>query len=403
MKHWRLPSRLGTWIIIGAVLAALMIAPTIAFGQTDGTKGSPVASDNTAVASQVVTTQAADAAGAYWTPERMQSAIPAEMVVDKTAVKASAESASAADGPAMAAVGNAPGQAPASEAQALDLGASATAPAAANLFTYPYPFDYSTLAPTSLYSVYPWITNGKVFFSQRTRTGSLVNFVCSGTSTTSGAGGRNRLVWTAGHCVNSGVNAYTQYNVPNGQWAVNVRFCPAYRSGQHPVYGCWGYLQLWSLNGWIGSGNFRYDQGVIITANTSSTGRGRLGLTVGTQGLAWNQPRTQHYPYDFWFAFGYPQAAPFDGNTMWWCSSSIGKYDAPNALAGPLTNGIGCNMTGGSSGGGWIWQFRMSGAGYVNSVNSYKYTNPAQPNAMYGPYFDVGTQNLYNSTRLLFP
>jgi hypothetical protein len=380
------------WIIIGAVLAALMIAPAIAFGQTDGAKGSPVASNNTAVAGPAATALALDAAEAYWTPERMKSAIPLDIVVDKTNVKQSAESASAPDGPAMAVAGNAPGEAPTGEAVASDLTAAA-APAAVSLFTYPYPFDFSTVYPTSLYTQYPWRTNGKLFFTQKNAAGTAINYVCSGTSTTSGVGGRNRLVWTAGHCVNSGVGS---------RWSYNVRFCPAYLNGVSP-FGCWGSLQLWSLAGWVGPGNLRYDQGVIITTNTSSTGRGRLGLTVGTQGLAWNQPRNQHYPYDFWFSFGYPQAAPFNGNTMWWCSSSIGKYDAPNALAGPLTNGIGCNMTGGSSGGGFIWQFRMNTFGYVNSVNSYKYVVPAQPNAMYGPYFDNGTLNLYNSTRLLFP
>lgn len=396
MKHNRFSNRVGVLLVIGAIVAALMITPAIAFGQTDGAKGGSVAADNTPVSSPVVTAQAADAAEAYWTPERMKSAIPVELAVDAAGIKASAESVSAPTGPAMAVAGNPPGQAPPGDAQAMDLTTSAVAPAAANLFTYPFPFDYSVVWPTSLYTAYPWVTNGKMFFTQRTSTGALKNYVCSGTSTTSGAGGNRRLVWTAGHCVNSGVNAFPAADkIPNGQWATNVRFCPGFPRGP----ACWGTLQLWALPAWRLAGNVRYDQGVIITANHPVSGR--LGTAVGTQGLTWNVPRDQHYPNDFWFAFGYPTNAPFDGRTMVWCSSSIGKYDAPNFPAGPLTNGIGCNMAGGAVGGGWIWKFRMDGLGYVNSVNSYKYT--AQPLAIYGPYFDVSTQNLWNATRLLFP
>jgi hypothetical protein len=51
--------------------------------------------------------------------------------------------------------------------------------------------------------------------------------------------------------------------------------------------------------------------------------------------------------------------------------------------------GIGCDMTGGSSGGGWIV------GNDLYSENSYGYGN--QPNVMYGPYLDDTAQAVYNA------
>jgi hypothetical protein len=51
--------------------------------------------------------------------------------------------------------------------------------------------------------------------------------------------------------------------------------------------------------------------------------------------------------------------------------------------------GIGCDMTGGSSGGGWIV------GGTLYSENSYGYDN--QPNVMYGPYLESVAQSVYHA------
>jgi len=34
---------------------------------------------------------------------------------------------------------------------------------------------------------------------------------------------------------------------------------------------------------------------------------------------------------------------------------------------------------------------------YVNGVNAYKYTSPAEPNEIYGPYFDANVYTVYQS------
>lgn len=81
----------------------------------------------------------------------------------------------------------------------------------------------------------------------------------------------------------------------------------------------------------------------------------------------------------------------FNGERMAWCRD----YTRVNTSQSPAANGMGCNMTGGSSGGPWIYAYTYgsTNGNYVNGVNSYKYTNA--PNSMYSPYFGDGAINIY--------
>jgi hypothetical protein len=54
-----------------------------------------------------------------------------------------------------------------------------------------------------------------------------------------------------------------------------------------------------------------------------------------------------------------------------------------------------CNMTGGSSGGGWLdGDFTSFGGADLRSLNSYGYTGVEN---MYGPKFNSKTQAVYNA------
>ncbi len=81
---------------------------------------------------------------------------------------------------------------------------------------------------------------------------------------------------------------------------------------------------------------------------------------------------------------GYPAAPPFNGERLYTCTSPL-QYD--DTSANPPTMGIDCDMTGGSSGGGWT----VSGS--LESVNSYGYST--LPNVMFGPYQGAVSQSLY--------
>jgi hypothetical protein len=201
--------------------------------------------------------------------------------------------------------------------------------------------------------------HGKVFFSDG---GS--NYVCSGTALTSG---NESVVWTAGHCVNEGPGAFYT------NWA----FVPAYKDGARP-YGTWTARSLLTTSAWSQGGDFSYDLGAAVV---NTNGGATLTDTVGSRGVAFNQPAEQRY-----FSHGYPAAPPFSGGRMFICEANLGTRDRS---ANPPTMGIGCDMTGGSSGGGWVV------GNTVLSVNSYGYRT--QPNVMYGPYQGTVAQQLYTS------
>jgi hypothetical protein len=232
------------------------------------------------------------------------------------------------------------------------------------------PLDLSTAAlgakqrraaiPFTRYEPTPYPPmHGKVFFSD-----GIFNYVCSGTALTSG---NESVVWTAGHCVHQGPGAFYR------NWA----FVPAYKNGARP-YGTWTARRLMTTSAWATTGDFSYDLGAaVMNTNAGAT----LTDTVGSRGAAFNQPAQQRY-----LSHGYPAESPFNGQREWICDSNLGHRDYS---ANPPTMAIGCDMTGGSSGGGWVV------GNNVLSVNSYGYTN--QPNVMYGPYQGSVAQQLYTS------
>jgi hypothetical protein len=209
----------------------------------------------------------------------------------------------------------------------------------------------------SPYTSQPTSTNGKVFF-----TDDGLNYVCSGTSVLSG---NKSVVWTAGHCVHDGASNFH----------TNWSFVPAYADGSRP-YGTWTARSLLTTSGWANSGDFSYDNGAAVV---SLSGGSALTDVVGGRNIAFNYPRQQQYA-----AHGYPAAPPFNGQRLSVCNSPL-IYD--DTSANPPTMGIDCDMTGGSSGGGWI------AGGSVASVNSYGYTT--LPNVMFGPYQGSVAQSLY--------
>ncbi|WP_258062255.1 serine protease [Arthrobacter sp. B0490] len=202
---------------------------------------------------------------------------------------------------------------------------------------------------------------GKVFFTQAGQ-----NYVCSANSVQSG---NQSTVATAGHCT---------YDVATG-WVTNFVFVPAYNNGAAP-YGKWTARSLHAATEWVSRGDINYD-GAFAVVNTLN-GR-TLAATVGASSIGFNMARNLSYT-----AYGYPAAAPFNGERLFSCSGA----SSTDRLGGTQSQGIPCDMTGGSSGGPW---FVGSGAsGTQNSVNSFGYNT--QANVMYGPYFGSSIQSAYS-------
>lgn len=199
--------------------------------------------------------------------------------------------------------------------------------------------------------------HGKVFFSD-----DKWNYVCSGTALV------GDVVWTAGHCVNEGPGAYY----------TNFEFVPAYRDGATP-YGEFPASSLMTSNSWATLGEFGVDVGAAIPATNADSET--LSEAVVERTIAFNQTRDQSYNL-----YGYPAAKKFNGQRMRVCNTA---WSLDDSSADPATMGVPCDMTGGSSGGGWV-----TSTGLVASVVSYGYSSLR--NVLFGPHLETEAQQLYS-------
>ncbi|MDQ3986115.1 MAG: hypothetical protein M3280_06410 [Actinomycetota bacterium] len=291
----------------------------------------------------------------YWTEERMRNAIPMEARVSGEAPDGDVSSDDAG-GPPVSIRGRAPASARSFGGDEPE-GRTVGDPEPVG---YTYPFPFTRHGVDGKYTRYPYRTVGKIFFTQG---GS--NFVCSGASVVSSP---NNAVYTAGHCVSDGAGAFS----------TNVVFSPA-RKNSRNRYGLFPGGQLWTTSAWHFNGDLTRDF-AAFAVGTNGAGN-TLQSRVGTLGFQYNQSRVQH-----WDTFGYPATGGFTGETQITCKASHAVDDTGIPGGGPDPMGIGCDSTGGASGGPWITMF-LRGS-FLNSVNSYKYPS-TQPGAMYGPYFDI--------------
>ncbi|MCR8670600.1 serine protease, partial [Agrococcus sp. HG114] len=207
---------------------------------------------------------------------------------------------------------------------------------------------------------------GKVFFTL-----GGVDYVCSGNSVVAA---NERTVSTAAHCVNEGPGAY----------ATNWAFAPAYNNGATP-YGVWSATELHAPTAWVSAGDIDYDTAFAVVASPAGSSA-TLADTVGASGVAFNQARGLGYT-----AYGYPAARPFNGQTLQSCTGTA----TADTIGGTQSQGIPCDMTGGSSGGPW---FIGSGPnGMQNSVNSFGYRSVS--NVMFGPYWGSVIQSTYQAAQ----
>jgi hypothetical protein len=192
---------------------------------------------------------------------------------------------------------------------------------------------------------------------------------CSGTSVSSP---NLSLVFTAGHCV-----------FDEGRWSArHWVFVPAYRYGERP-FGVFAAKWLGTTPGWRNHYNFNFDVGVGVVGRNE---RGeRLGAAVGSDKVAFDLS-----PHQLFDVYGYPVAQPFTGSTLRVCSQApylghdLGAWLTP----GPLELGVSCEVSGGSSGGGWVID-----GDTLNGVTSNAYSN--DPTTVYGPYFGHAVARLY--------
>ncbi|WP_201452689.1 trypsin-like serine peptidase [Streptomyces sp. HM190] len=237
---------------------------------------------------------------------------------------------------------------------------------------------------------------GKVFFDSPEGT-----MVCSATVVKDPANpGRSNLVWTAGHCVHAG---------KSGGWYRNIAFVPSYNDSglsaaelptatkeQVAPYGMWWGDWAQTSDQWIEQGGQKggdgapYDFAVIHVTPEEGNGGKSLEETVGSAlPVDFDAPAVPQV--DSITATGYPAGAPYDGETMYQCTDKPGRLSLVES--DPTMYRIGCTMTGGSSGGGWV----ATGSDGKPALVSNTSIGPVSAGWLAGPRLGKEAQGVYDA------
>jgi V8-like Glu-specific endopeptidase len=230
--------------------------------------------------------------------------------------------------------------------------------------------------------------SGRVLFHMGTG-----DWICSASVINDGSAGDSySLVLTAGHCAFDGVDG----------WATNWMYIPDFDDSPtydcpSTQYGCWTAQALALSGGFVYGGGFgndtvQYDWAIAVVGPGGKTGVAQVDA-LGSYPLKTSGTSIG----DTVWAFGYPAAGKYHGKDLTYCTGATvaDPYGHP-------TWGLPCGMTGGSSGGPWLWGTTnpADGSGAVASLNSYGYSNLKY---MFGPIFNANTQNVFNAANAATP
>jgi hypothetical protein len=225
---------------------------------------------------------------------------------------------------------------------------------------------------------------GKVFF----QLGAFL-YQCSATVVNDTRTNQS-LALTAAHCA-----------FDKGKFATNWMFIPEYDSDpvayrdacSASTHGCWTAQALFVHKSFADQKRFNntavtHDFAFALLGLGGKTPTKLLETAVnGKFGIEFSGPTVG----TVLSAYGYPAGAPYDGKDLSYCKGPIGTD--PNT--GNATWSMACNMTGGSSGGGWLDGDWTSYTGAkLRSLNSYGYSGVAN---MYGPKLNLRAQAVYNA------
>lgn len=308
----------------------------------------PASGATAATVSQDSGKAAGKAARDYWTPKRMRAA--ELLTVDRAAAPSQLSSPGLN---ALAQPSDTTGPARISPATSRP----GTPPVGRGAGRIVAPDFLSGQVPPEAMTTYPYSANGRIFGSF----GRAGNYSCSGTVVASGS---RSVVLTAGHCLHD----------RNYGWAKRIVFVPAYLNGAAP-FGTWSVGRKVVTRGWFRTENFHGDYGAVKLSGPN----GIIGDVVGQEGVTWSLPREQIFQ-----AIGYPQNRG-ETELMWNCISASAGEDPLDRTRGAPDTGIGCDMGGGSSGGGWTVRDQL-GNTFVNGVTSYGYKRLR--NILFSPYFN---------------
>ncbi|MEU9761988.1 hypothetical protein [Streptomyces sp. NPDC047985] len=238
--------------------------------------------------------------------------------------------------------------------------------------------------------------SGKLFFD-----GPEGSMVCSATVVKDPAHpGKSNLVWTAGHCVHAG---------KKGGWYRNIAFVPSYNNEGLPTaelkkatreqmapYGVWWGQWAQTSDQWISQGSSvggqgaPYDFAVLrVMPEKGSTGKS-LEETIGSAlPVEFDAPAVSKI--GTMTATGFPAAPPYDGQKAFRCEDEPGRLSL--TAQDPTMYRIGCTMTGGASGGGWVAAGRDGKPALVSNTS----IGPVTAGWLAGPRFGKEAEGIYES------
>ncbi|MBH5337350.1 hypothetical protein IHE55_22350 [Streptomyces pactum] len=241
---------------------------------------------------------------------------------------------------------------------------------------------------------------GKVFFD-----GPEGSMVCSATVVQDPAHpGKSNLVWTAGHCVHAG---------KGGGWYKNLAFVPSYNDAGRSAAelenatreelapkGVWWADWAQTSSQWIDTGapvggqGAPYDFAVLHVKPEGGGGKSLEETVGGALPVEFNAPQVKDITS--LTATGYPAAAPFDGQLMHQCTDKPGRLSLDTAQ--PTMYRIGCRMTAGSSGGGWV----ATGSDGKPALVSNTSIGPSNATWLAGPHLGPEAKGVYNAVSRKF-
>jgi hypothetical protein len=211
-------------------------------------------------------------------------------------------------------------------------------------------------------------TTGKVFFTLGRH-----DYVCSASTV---ASGNSAVVVTAGHCVKDGT----------GAWAANWTFVPGYTGGKD-LYGSYTARRFYVASQWSTQADNDYDV-AFVTVNPAVVKGAKVAVVreVGGQGIEFGRQPAREA------VFGYPADPPYNGQQLAYCSGRV----SPDPYGATTDTGLRCAMTAGSSGGPWLSGFSgAAGTGIISSVSSFKYST--SDTLLYGPELGPVAQAMYRA------
>ncbi|MEO3857176.1 serine protease [Acrocarpospora sp. B8E8] len=225
---------------------------------------------------------------------------------------------------------------------------------------------------------------------------------CSGTSL---QGKYRNVVATAGHCV---------YDPDSNRFYDNWIFIPSYWDGNQAwegktPYGIYPAKWYQAHDDFVVKEDYDYDYAFVNVSSGfkvtwdkgkfTKTPVGRLGDNVGGQGFTWNRSTKVTV-----FSFGYPAGPhpdgdrPFTGRTMKWCYGKTAPMPAAAKYNLQEHIGLKCGMTAGASGGPLLLNYKSkSRTGLLNGVNSVAWDTDGNDryDRLSSPYFNSETYDVY--------